>query len=252
MPIITLTTDLGLRDPALAALKGNLLSTCENVILADITHTIKPFEISEAAYVLKHAYKSFPKKTIHIIYINTEESAGLKTLLIQYNDHYFIGVDNGIFSLLCDSTPDNIFITEENGASAKSIILNSVADLYNNQDINAIGSPTRNFVSKKAMQPVISENMIRGSVNYIDNYENVITNISMESFQRIGRERKFTVNFKRNMLSIPLAEKYYEVPEGEIIYKFNAYGDFQISINKGRAAGLLGLKLGDIVQIDFL
>ena len=100
MGIITLTTDLGYKDFYQAALKGSILKTLPKVTIIDISHEIEAFNISKAAFLLKNSFHYFPKGTVHLIGIDTVYSASNKYLALKYQDHYFVGADNGIFSLI--------------------------------------------------------------------------------------------------------------------------------------------------------
>ena len=100
MSIITLITDFGIRDHSVAAIKAGLLTQLENPTIVDISHAISPYNVVEAAYILKAVYTDFPKNTIHIIGVNAARTPLHKHLIVQLNDHYFIGADTGLFSLL--------------------------------------------------------------------------------------------------------------------------------------------------------
>eukprot|EP01136_Pigoraptor_vietnamica_P019688 Opistho-1_new@67606 len=108
MAIITLTTDLGSKDFYQAALKGSILSILPTANIVDITHEVPSFNISYAAFVLKNAYPYFPKNTVHLIGIDSVFNENTKYIALRYNDHYFVGADNGIFSLLFDGKPDEL------------------------------------------------------------------------------------------------------------------------------------------------
>ena len=109
MPIITLTTDLGTVDHYVSAVKATIIRQLENVNIIDISHDIPTFNIIHAAFVLKNVYQDFPSGTIHIIGVNTETDKDCSHLIVYANEHYFIGSDNGIFSLILDLKPDKIF-----------------------------------------------------------------------------------------------------------------------------------------------
>ena len=100
MEIITLTSDLGSKDSYLASVKGSIYSQLESAKIVDITHDITPFNIQQAAYVLRNCFKDFPKGTIHIISVDDELTIKNEHLAVKANNHYFIGADNGLFSLL--------------------------------------------------------------------------------------------------------------------------------------------------------
>src|SRR5690606_41574682 len=108
MGIITLTTDLGHKDFYQAALKGSLLTLYPAVRIVDISHDITPFDLQQAAFIIKNAYRYFPKKTVHLIGIDSVYNGNTRYLDLRYNGYYFIGADNGIFSLICDQVPEEI------------------------------------------------------------------------------------------------------------------------------------------------
>ena len=86
------------------------------------------------------------------------------------------------------------------------------------------------------------ENWIEGQIIFIDNYENVIVNITRSYFEEQRRGRKFRIVFKRDEQIDKISESYADVHEGEKLALFNSAGYLEIAINKGNAAGLFGLK----------
>src|SRR5436189_1465455 len=100
MSIITLTTDYGLKDHFVGALKGKILSDFSEAKIVDISHDIDPFNTIEASYTIGAAFMSFPKGTVHIIGVDAELNIETKHIAMQWNDHYFICADNGILSML--------------------------------------------------------------------------------------------------------------------------------------------------------
>ena len=97
MNFITLTTDFGYKDFSVAITKANIYNNIDNVIIVDISHQISPFNNTQAAYILKNSYKSFPEGTIHIIGVDSELTPENSHLAMSFNNHYFIGANNGIF-----------------------------------------------------------------------------------------------------------------------------------------------------------
>ncbi len=108
MAIITLTTDLGDKDIYQAALKGSILKSLPLVNIVDITHSVAAFNVQQAAFILKNSFYYFPDATVHLIGIDTVYNNDTKYLAVRYKEHYFVGADNGIFSLMFDSEPDEI------------------------------------------------------------------------------------------------------------------------------------------------
>ena len=100
MAIITLTTDLGMKDHYVSAIKGTILSRIPQATIIDISHQIPTYNIQDAAYIIKNAYPNFPKSSIHIIGIKAEQTNQSSHVIVRSDGHFFIGADNGIFSFL--------------------------------------------------------------------------------------------------------------------------------------------------------
>ena len=257
MAIITLTTDLGSKDFYQAALKGSILNALPTANIVDITHDVPSFNISYAAFVLKNAYHYFPKKTVHLIGIDSVFSEQTKYIALRYKDHYFVGADNGIFSLLFEEKPDEI--VELNIMQdlkylhfpLVDIFVKAATHLSKGGKLSDIGLPTAEIEHRTLLHPVIEKDIIRGSVIYIDTFCNVITNITKDLFTKEQRNRDFSVIFRRSETITHLSWHYNEVPEGEKLCLFGISNHLEIAINKGKASGLLGLQLNDIIRIEF-
>jgi S-adenosylmethionine hydrolase len=257
MAIITLTTDLGYKDFYQAALKGSILTLLPNVNIIDITHNISAFNIPQAAFVLKNAFPYFPKGTVHLIGINSVFDEKTKYLAVNYKGHYFVGSDNGVFSLIFDEHPSEIVelsIMQDLKFlhfPLTDIFAKAACHLAAGGTMKEIGIPVDELEEKVHLQPVIEHNVIKGSVIYIDSFQNVITNISKDLFSKIQQNRDFMLYFRKNESISQLSWHYNEVPEGEKLCLFGISNYLEIAINKGNASGLLGLHLGDIVRVEF-
>lgn len=257
MAIITLTTDLGSKDFYQAALKGSILNILPTANIVDITHEVPSFNISYAAFVLKNAYPYFPKNTVHLIGIDSVFSEHTKYIALRYKDHYFVGADNGIFSLLFEDEPDEL--VEINIMQdfkylhfpLVDIFVKAAIHLAKGGKLSEIGVPTGEIEHRMLLHPVIERDIIRGSVIYIDTFCNVITNITKDLFTKIQRNRDFTLYFRKSETITQLSWHYNEVPEGEKLCLFGISNHLEIAINKGKASGLLGLHLSDIVRVEF-
>src|SRR3978361_593547 len=179
MAIITLTTDLGDKDIYQAALKGSILKLLPNVNIVDITHSVAVFNVQQAAFILKNSFYYFPGQTVHLIGIDTVYNSDTKYLAVKYKNHYFVGSDNGIFSLMFDSEPDEI--VEINIMQDLKFLHFPLADIFvkaachlaGGGKLSAIGLPVTNIEKKMNLQPVVEKNVIKGSVIYIDSFQNV-------------------------------------------------------------------------------
>jgi S-adenosyl-L-methionine hydrolase (adenosine-forming) len=256
MPIITLTSDWGYKDHYQAAVKGSILSKYKEAVIADISHDISCFDIEQAAFIIKNAFPFFPEGTIHIIGINTEASAKTPHLLIKYKKHYFIGADNGLFSLLFHDKPEKIIeidIPQDSDYftfSARDVFVKVACHIARGGSMDYMGKPVKMLSDKRLIEPNVDANSIKGIITYIDNYENAITNIDESLFKKIAKNRKFVINVRMNEIK-KISKAYSEVPKGEILALFGSNGMMQIALNMSNAEGLLGLKTKDTVRIDF-
>jgi len=275
MSIVTLTTDFGTKDYFVSATKAALFSEINNVNIFDISHRISPYNVTEAAYILKNAYKSFPKGTIHLIGVDSELTPENKHLVMFFDGHYFIGADNGILSLIIDNKrTDNIVSVNIHKNIVTSfpildIFVKIAGHISRNGKLEVIGKKIDNILELTDVNPVINnlKNRILGSVIYIDNYGNVITNITENLFKEIGKTRNFTINartikFKKIYNSYSEAIDFNIVKEkreedGKKIALFNAAGHLELAIYKsnpstvGSASSLFGLNYRDSVTIIF-
>ena len=257
MPIVTLTTDFGEKDWYAAALKGAILKAAPEVQLIDISHQIEPFDIVQAALVLKNSWMEFPDGTIHLLAVNCVYSSQPRFVAVRHGGHYFFAADNGILSLLLgDIALTDIRQLDDTNAPAhfavKHIFGGALGQWVSNYDFEQLGLAFDAVLLRRILlRPVIHAHQIRGTVVHIDHFENVVLNIERELFQEVGKNRAFSLYFKRNDPIVTLSSNYSDVPMGETLCLFNSIGLLEIAINFGKAATLLGLKKEDVVELVF-
>lgn len=258
-------TDMGHKDFYVAAIKGAIYSKIKDVAIVDISHDIKPFDIAHASYVLKNCYKEFPAGTIHIIGVNPEETDDCKHLVIQYDGQFFIGADNGMFSLIFNEMPEHIYeIDKGDSLSAnqtfptKSVFVEVAQKLANNNSIATLGKKIDTIKRRQLFRPTVESDVLKGTVTYIDTYGNIITNIDKKLFEEVRAGRNFKIYLTRAGYTISkINRKYNEVPEGEKVAIFSSANFLEIAINKGvdgsggGASRLFGIKLNDTITIEF-
>ncbi|MBE0636893.1 MAG: SAM-dependent chlorinase/fluorinase [Bacteroidales bacterium] len=258
MALITLLSDWGTKDHYAGMVKGKILSKIPGATIVDISHTIPAFNLNSAAFVLKNAYFNFPKGTIHIVDITSEATIEMPHVLIAYDGMFFIGADNGIFSLAFDREPDTLIeidIHQESDTftfAAYDVFVKVAQHISEGKDLKELG-PVRDELTKKIpLRPVTTDNLIKGHVVYVDSYENVFTNIDHDLFVKIGQKRPFRVLFGASRYSVKkISNSYKDVHEGEIVALFSSSGNLQIAVSMGNASGLLGLKVDDTVRVEF-
>ncbi|POY40536.1 hypothetical protein C3L50_03270 [Flavobacterium alvei] len=274
MSIITLTTDYGLKDHFVGALKGKILSEYSEASIIDISHYIDAFNTVEASYIIGSAYSSFPKGTVHLIGVDMELNKENQHIAMQWNDHFFIAADNGILSMLTQKiVPQkivaiNIHDRLPSDATDLDVFVKVACHIARGGLLNVIGKEIKTIKQVSDFQAVTANDgsSIKGYVIYIDHFGNAVTNISKKQFLEIAKGRPYeivlrTKNIKTilpNYSAIASSEKYpLKNYEGEKLAIFNEAGFLEIAIFKsnpskfGSANSLLGLNYRDVINIVF-
>ena len=256
MPIVTLTSDLGVKDYYTAVLKGKLLSGVPSAQVIDISHEISPFNIQEAAFVMRNACLYFPPGTVHIVSVHAESRHPVKAVALLYQGHYFVGIDNGLFSLMIDDHPEEVAEIPQpvgfiSSFMAKDLLIDAAVKLLQGVSLSKVGQPLGSLETRTYLRPPDNSNLIRANIVYIDRFGNLISNITHERFERLRAGRPFVINYKRNEEIRDISGTYQDVPEGEKLCLFNSAGYLEIAIHKGNASQLLGLHLDNTIQIEF-
>ncbi|MES2619936.1 MAG: SAM-dependent chlorinase/fluorinase [Bacteroidota bacterium] len=252
MALVTITSDLGTRDFYLAALKGALLTHCGTVQLIDVSHAVKPFDIKEAAFLIRNAYHYFPKGTIHLVHVNAGNE-NPRLLVTEVNGHYFITFDNGIISLAFDKMPDAVYqvndeLLEKASLLHEDAIAKVIELLLKDYRPSDFGHLVTDTVSYRLLQPISSKGSIKGTVIYIDHFGNAVVNITSKLFDEFIGDSRFTV-FANVGTTKTISNSYSDTEEGDMVCIFNSEGYLEVAINKGKAELLLGLKTDSSVLI---
>ncbi|MCB0450492.1 SAM hydrolase/SAM-dependent halogenase family protein [Mariniflexile maritimum] len=275
MAIITLTTDFGEKDHFVGATKGAIYCELPDIRIVDISHSVSPFNILEAGYIIQNAYRSFPKGTIHLIGIDSEINKENKHIAIKLDDHYFICANNGILSMICaEIVPEkiveiNIHDKIHTSFPVLDIFVKVACHIARGGTLDVVGKTITEIKPIKNIKPFVNDDktQIVGSAIYIDNYGNVITNIKKSFFETIQKGRAFEISARSHKFK-KIYHKYsdivnFDIPEekrhdeGKGLVVFNSGGFLEIAIYKsnttttGGASTLMGLDLMDSVSVNF-
>lgn len=270
--IITLTTDMGLKDHYVAALKGAIYSLSPETTIVDISHNVRPFDVAEAAFFVRSSYSDFPKGTVHVIGVDSEPminfgvSEGSFPSVLSYDEHFFVCNDNGFFGTFLGEEEHQGFyriddVLSSKGAlkfPTKNILIPIACKLIAGSALASIASEFGSYKRAFALIPVIESNLIKGNVVHIDNFGNLITNIHSSLFDRFESNCPYTIYFRNKDYFIEeVSPTYNSVPPGEKVAIFNNNNFLEIAINRGANSGnggaekLFGIRTGDVVRIEF-
>ncbi len=275
MAIITLTTDFGEKDHFAGATKGAIYSELPDVKIVDISHSVTPFNVPEAAYIILNSYSSFPKGTIHLIGIDAEINKENKHIALKLDDHYFICANNGVMSMICSEiVPEkiveiNIHDKIETSFPVLDVFVKVACHIARGGTLEVIGKVIEDINPIKNIVPFVNadKNQIIGNVIYIDNYGNVVTNIKRKFFESLRKGRGYEIS-ARNYKFSTIFNKYSEIvnfdlersqrqDEGKKMVVFNSSDFLEIALYKGNsgsvgsASTLLGLGFRDTITVNF-
>jgi S-adenosylmethionine hydrolase len=275
MAVLTLTTDFGTKDHFVGAVKGTIYSELPDARIVDISHHITPFSITETAYVLKNAYKSFPEGSIHIIGVDSELNEENRHIALELDNHYFICPDNGLISLIATEIKPkkiveiNIHDRVETSFPVLEVFVKVACHIARGGKLEVIGKNIGDIKRLVELQPTVSADSrtISGNIIYIDNYGNAISNISRKLFKDIGKGRSFEL-LANTYSFTTIYEKYSDIvnfklpPEqrkkdGSRLAIFNSADYLEIAMYRsnlktvGGAASLLGLNYRDRITVRF-
>ncbi|WP_282163108.1 SAM hydrolase/SAM-dependent halogenase family protein [Ulvibacterium marinum] len=276
MAIITLTTDFGLKDHFSGTLKGAIYKELPDAQIVDISHQISPFNIHECAYILENSYKHFPEGSIHIVGVDAEPTQEKQHIAVLIDGHYFITANTGVIGLITsEMKPEKaVEIHLPNITSGpfptRDVLVQVACHIARGGTLEVVGKPFDQLKELRDFSPRTSEDgkRITGSVIYIDNYGNVVTNIHEKFFLGYRKGRDFEIQARTTRLK-EIHENYSDIINfeldknrrkgaGDLLAIFNSSGYIELAIYKsnlstvGGASTLLGLDYRDTVIINFL
>ncbi|MBK9284576.1 MAG: SAM-dependent chlorinase/fluorinase [Sphingobacteriaceae bacterium] len=259
MGIVTLTTDLGYRDPYLAIVKAGLLAGNSNLQIIDLSCDIRDNNISDAAFILKNSIQYFPDNTIHLVAVKfivesaqpnkTNHIDNTRYLLTKYKNQYIVSPDNGLFTLVDplfnspvyqiyfeDNSKHHFFLKDVFMDVAK--VLLSTKEEDTEAALKDIGTITDDYYKAIQFESFVDKNVLRGKGIYIDDFGNIITNITKEQFANIIGKRSFTITLPGARIS-KIQRTYDEVKLGQPLVLFNSFGHLEVAVNGGSAQKML-------------
>ncbi len=261
MSVITFVSDFGTEDHYVAAVKAAIIRDNPDCRIIDITHQIGQSDIAHAAYVLKNVYREFPEQSVHMCAVDQGGRELPRQIAVQWNNHFFLGPDNGLFSLIGDLENGKIveIVSKDEKADAPStftardILAPAAAKLLKDRKIEALGPSSGALKRLFARQLKVTKREIAGNVIRVDHYGNLITNINRKEFEtiiKLNGNSRFQIQFGRETIG-KIHASYHEVESGECYVIFNSNDNIQIGINQGNASELLGIFLDTTINIFF-
>ena len=270
--ILTLTTDFGLEDVYVGVMKGVITQINPHLNIIDLTHQIPPQHITAGRFCLMNAVPYFPRNTVHVAVVDPGVGSERKGCAIAFARGYLVGPDNGLLSGVLSHFPAQKAVTLTNPQYWRSDQVGrrlrrnqipapatTVGQTFHGRDIFApVGAHLASGVPLEALgdpipldqltpdtfpRPKMTAEQILGSIQYIDYFGNLITNIPGTAVE--GKEWSVTVNQQ----TIPRGNTYSSYPPQQLLALVGSHGWVEIAMNQGNAAATLSLSYGSAIAL---
>ncbi|UZR96039.1 SAM hydrolase/SAM-dependent halogenase family protein [Chondrinema litorale] len=246
--MLTFLSDFGLYEHYVAVVKAKILSVLPQQPIIDISHQVQLGNIVQAAYLLKSIYSELPEGSVHLVAVGSAYNNS--HLLIEYKKQYFIGPDNGIFSLCFENEEDvtcyQIGNDLPDSFPVKNIYSDVALSLLKGENIKY--PECDDYQRKITREPVCYQAEITGHVVYVEQNGNLITNIDKAFFLEKTEGKKYSIRFEYEKFN-ELSTGYNDAEYGDCIVFFNSNDLLEIAINHGNASQLLGMKYDSPINI---
>lgn len=259
MPIITLTTDFGIKDGFTGVLKGVIWGICPEANIADITHSISPQNILEGAFTLGRAYGFFPSGTIHVAVIDPGVGTQRRPIAARLGMHFFVGPDNGLLTPLYNDAAKSGWPIEIINLTNERYWLPDVSHTFHGRDIFApVAAHLAKGVPLSELGLVLKDPVRlampeaektpagwRAHVTVVDTYGNLTTDLRASYLAK----RENVIFRLRDRVVNGLVNSYAEHQSGDLVALVDSENYIEIAIVNGSAANNLGAHVGDLVEV---
>jgi S-adenosylmethionine hydrolase len=256
-PIITLTTDFGLRDPFVGIVKGVILGICREALIVDLTHEIAAHDVVEGALALESSWRFFPAASIHLAVIDPGVGTIRRALALLAGGHYFVGPDNGLFTFALGAGAWSAVSIE-----APAYRLPLVSRTFHGRDIFApAAAHLASGVPLSSLGPAVSDPVrlvfpgtrlegdeLVGEVIGSDRFGNLLTSVTEDGVGALARAGTVLVKLGLRDLG-PLASSYEDGAAGVPRAIVGSAGRLEIFVRRGSARDLLGVGRGTRVTL---
>jgi S-adenosyl-L-methionine hydrolase (adenosine-forming) len=256
-PLITLTSDFGVADHFVAAMKGVIYGICPAAEIVDVTHELRAYEVTEAAFTFGEAWRWFPEGTIHVVVVDPGVGSARRPILVEASGQYFVGPDNGVLTSALSMEK-----AKARTITASKYFLPSVSATFHGRDVFApcaahlaagvkpasFGKLVIDALRLKLDKPTqTSKRQWTGTILKIDRFGNVITNFRLSDFPWVATNPfVFTVGFEQVAL---LVDHYAQCEYGELYAVTGSSGYIEIVMREAHAGKKLGVAAGAPVEL---
>ena len=260
--VVTLLTDFGARDHFVASMKGVILGINNQARIIDISHSVEPYSIEEAAFLLNSCYHYFPDGTVHVVVVDPGVGSARRGLLVSTSRFFFVAPDNGVLTYIFENElsvevrqiENRQFRLDSEGATfdGRDLFAPSAAWLTRGQPPGAYGRLVADYEKLNIQKPEIRGGSLHGRVAHIDRFGNIITDVTPTDIQALRNvTKRKNISFEIGGVTIDTLKTHYEQgspekPDALI----NSNGYLEVFVKEDSAAERLDIKTGTPVEIQ--
>jgi len=261
--IVTLLSDFGLKDPYVAEMKAAIISICPEARIVDVSHEVEKFNVRMGAFVLASAASYFPEGTIHVAVVDPGVGTKRRPILVEAERGFYVGPDNGLLMLAAEregirhvyvlSNPRFMLPRVSKTFHGRDVFAPAAAHLARGCEPSDFGPEIKDYVVPKFAKPRLTKDKLVGEVLHVDDFGNVITNVSGVELERAGvrEDAMLRLRFKDRAVKLRFCSTYGDVPVGEPLALIGSHDFLEVSVNQGNASQRLGAKVGGAVAVLF-
>jgi len=254
-------TDFGIKDGNVGVMKGVILGIAPHTQIVDLSHTISPQNIQEAALVLARSAPYFPPGTIHVVVVDPGVGTARRHIAARLGEQYYVCPDNGILTPLFERAETEGWPVEIVHTNKPDFWLPVVSHVFHGRDVfspvaahlvsgvplGALGTPIQDPVRLSLPRPQRTTSGWRGEVIHIDHFGNISTNLRVE---HLGEPPPSIEMHLCGVNIHGMVRTFGERPPGELVALYGSTGNLIVSVVNGNAALRLNAKVGDLVEVQ--
>jgi S-adenosylmethionine hydrolase len=259
MPIISLTTDFGIKDGFVGTMKGVIWGICPGAQIADISHSISAQNVLEGAFALWRAYPFFPAGSVHVAVVDPGVGTQRRPLAAHLGGHYFVVPDNGLLTPVFEDAEKNGWPLELVHLTNPKYFLAQVSRTFHGRDIFApVGAHLANGVPLAELGPSITDPVRlpllkpektptgwRAHVTVVDVFGNLTTDLPA---QALPEHASLTFKLRGREVN-GMVTSYGHKQPGELIALVDSENYLELAVVNGSAAQMTGARVGDVVEV---
>ncbi len=260
--IITLLSDFGLRDHYVSEMKAVILTICPQARIVDISHLVGKFNMRMGAFLLASAARYFPKDTIHVAVVDPGVGTKRRPLLVKTKESFFIGPDNGLLILAAQrnriqsvyeiTNTELMLPSVSRTFHGRDVFAPAAAHLANGISSDIFGGRISDYFVPRFAKAELGAEGLRGEVLHVDDFGNVITNITWADLQMVGAKSPKMISLRSNkkIHRMLFVQAYGDVSDKSTLALIGSHGFLEFAVNQGNASTTLKTKVGDAVTVS--